>query len=167
MTFATGPASARAAVVSTGAVHRLLFTAALVLAACKTTSGEPTDPTAPVAEAYDHGSDFAGAWVGESNGVLGLLEVRSLGPGRYYGKFTSDDNLTRFVVNMRQPLVAVREGAAAPLPGNLVQFTWQDGRGGKGQGWVLINPGDSALAGEIHAGGESGPWTFVRRDPPE
>lgn len=152
--------------VSTGAVNRLLFTVALALVACKTPSGETTDPTAPVAEAYDRGSDFAGAWVGESNGVLGLLEVRSLGPGRYYGKFTSDDNLTRFVVNMRQPLVAVRD-AAAPLPGNLVQFTWQDGRGGKGQGWVLINPGDSALAGEIHAGGESGPWTFVRRDAAE
>ena len=97
--------------------------------------------------------------------MLGTLEVRSLGPGRYYGKFTSDDKLTRFVVNMKQPLVALND-STTQLPGNLVEFTWQDGRGGKGAGWVLINPGDSALTGEIHAGGEAGPWTFVRRDAP-
>lgn len=160
MTFATGPASARAAVVSTDAVPRPRFVlAALALVACKPATGETVDPSVPTAEVYDHGSDFAGAWVGESNGVLGTLEVRSLGPGRYYGKFTSDDKLTRFVVNMQQALLA-------QVPANLVQFTWQDGRGGKGAGWVLINPGDTALAGEIHAGGESGQWTFVRRDAP-
>lgn len=161
MTFATGPASARAAVVSTDAVRRSLLAVALV--ACKPANGGPVDPSLPSAEVYDHGSDFAGAWVGESNGVLGTLEVRSLGPGRYYGKFTSDDKLTRFVVNMKQALVA-RD--ALQIPANLVQFTWQDGRGGQGAGWVLINPADTALAGEIHAGGESGQWTFVRRDAP-
>jgi hypothetical protein len=140
-----------------------ILAAALALAVCKPVNRETVDPSLPVAEAYDHGSDFAGAWVGESNGVLGVLEVRALGPGRYYGKFTSDDKLTKFVVNMQQPLVAARSGDTT-LPGNLVQFTWQDGRGGKGNGWVLINPGDSALNGEIRAGGEAGPWTFVRRD---
>ncbi len=166
MTFATGPASARAAVVSTDAVPRLsLALAALALVACKTATEGTVDPSLPVAEVYDHGSDFAGAWVGESNGVLGTLEVRSLGPGRYYGKFTSDDKLTRFVVNMKQPLVALND-STTQLPGNLVEFTWQDGRGGKGAGWVLINPADSALTGEIRAGGEAGAWTFVRRDAP-
>jgi hypothetical protein len=151
--------------VSTGVprLHLVVAAAALTLAVCEPARGETTDPSLPDAEVYDHGSDFAGAWVGESNGILGTLEVRSLGPGRYYGKFTSDDRLTRFVVNMQQPLVPVRTGDLR-LPGNLVQFTWQDGRGGKGKGWVLINPADSALAGEIHAGGESGPWTFVRRE---
>lgn len=141
-----------------------ILVAALALAACRTERAETVDPSLPDAEVYDRGSDFAGAWVGESNGVLGTLEVKSLGPGRYYGKFTSDDRLTRFVVNMQQPLVAARTGDQ--LPGNLVKFTWQDGRGGKGQGWVLINPGDSALTGEIRAGGESGAWTFVRRETP-
>jgi len=166
VTFATGPASARAAVVSTDAVHRLpIALAALALVACKTASGGTVDPSHPVPEAYDRGSNFAGAWVGESNHVLGTLEVRSLGPGRYYGKFTSDDKLTKFVCNMKQPLVTLADNTSQ-LPGNLVEFTWQDGRGGQGAGWVLINPADSALAGEIQAGGESGPWTFVRRDSP-
>lgn len=147
-------------------MNRLLLTAALALAACKPASqSETVDPSTPTAEVYDDGSDFAGAWVGKSNGVLGLLEVRSLGPGRYYAKFTSDDRLTRFVVNMKQPLVAVRDGAAK-LPGNLVEFTWQDGRGGQGGGWVLINPTDTALDGVIRAGGMTGPWTFIRREGP-
>jgi hypothetical protein len=141
-----------------------ILVVALALAACRTDTTETVDPSLPDAEVYDRGSDFAGAWVGKSNGILGTLEVKPLGPGRYYGKFTSDDRLTRFVVNMQQPLVAARTGDQ--LPGNLVKFTWQDGRGGKGQGWVLINPGDSALTGEIRAGGEVGAWTFVRREAP-
>ena len=57
-------------------MSRRILVAALALAVCKPVSGGTVDPTLPVAEAYDHGSDFAGAWVGESNGILGLLEVR-------------------------------------------------------------------------------------------
>jgi hypothetical protein len=125
--------------------HRFL-TAALALAVCRPANGSTVDPSLPVAEAYDHGSDFAGAWVGESNGVLGVLEVRALGPGPDYGKFTSDDKGMRFVVNMQQPRVAAPSGDIT-LPGNLVQFSGQDGRGGRGEGWVLINPADTALTG--------------------
>lgn len=145
---------------------RLVLAAVLTLAGCLPANGsESIDPSVPDAEAYERGSDFAGAWVGESNGVLGVLEVKSLGPGRYYGKFTSDDRLTKFVCNMQQPLVVASSGSDK-LPGNLVRFSWQDGRGARGEGWVLINPGDSALTGEIRAGRDAGPWTFVRRDDP-
>lgn len=155
----------RAAVRRARAGARACCALALALG-CKTASGGGGAQTgAPAAEAYDKASDFAGEWVGESNGVLGTLEIRALGPGRYYAKFTSDDNLTRFVANMQQALVTPRRGGDL-LPGNLVQFTWQDGRGGQGSGWVLINPEDSALIGEIRAGGGGGPWNFVRVDEP-
>jgi hypothetical protein len=105
VTFATGPASARAAVVSTGAVHRLLFTAALALVACKTARAArpPTRPL-PVAEAYDRGSDFAGAWVGESNGVLGTARGPLARPGP----------LLRQVHVRRQPHAVRRQHASAP-----------------------------------------------------
>lgn len=144
-------------------VQRLLvITAAFALVACKPVAAGGGS-SAPMAEAYDKPSDFAGEWVGESNGVLGALKIRSLGPGRYYGQFAGDDGQTRFVCNMQQPLVAPVEDAE-PLLGNLVRFTWQDGRGGRGDGWVLINPEDSALTGEIRVGNQGHAMDFVRVD---
>jgi len=132
------------------------------VAACKPVqTGGGT--SAPMAESYDKPSDFAGEWVGESNGVLGALMIKSLGSGRYYGQFAGDDGQTRFVINMQQPLVT-SVGGGDPLPGNLVRFTWQDGRGGRGDGWVLINPEDSALTGEIRVGSQGHAMDFVRVD---
>ncbi len=140
----------------------LVITATVALAACKPVAVGP-GASAPLAEAYDKASDFSGEWVGESNGVLGALKIRSLGPGRYYGQFAGDDGQTRFVCNMQQPLVAP-VGGVDPLLGNLVRFTWQDGRGGRGDGWVLINPEDSALTGEIRVGNQGAAMDFVRVD---
>ncbi len=137
--------------------------AALVLGACKTAGAEAVDPSAPVAEAYGEPSNFAGEWVGESNAVLGALKIKALGPGRYYGQFTGDDGTTRFVINMQQVLVAPPRGGDL-MPGNLVKFTWQDGRGSRGDGWVLINPEDSALTGEIRLGAGAQAMNFVRVD---
>lgn len=116
-----------------------------------------------MAEAYANASNFAGEWVGESNAVLGALKIKPLGPGRYYGQFVGDDGTTRFVVNMQQALVAPLRGDGV-IPGNLVKFTWQDGRGGRGDGWILINPEDSALTGEIHLGSGAQAMNFVRVD---
>ncbi len=129
--------------------------------ACKPEQGT-VDPSAPVAEVYDNPSDFAGEWVGESNTVLGTLKVRSLGAGRYYGQFAGDDGQTRFVINFQQVLVTPSVGV--PALGNLARFTWQDGRGGRGDGWVLINPEDSALTGEIRVGNAARAMDFVRVD---
>ncbi len=134
----------------------------MALAACKpvATGG---GAAAPMAEAYDKPSNFAGEWVGESNGLLGALAIRALGVGRYYGQFTGDDGQTRFVLNIQQPLVSP-VGGGELVPGNLVTFTWQDGRGGRGDGWVLINPEDSALTGEIRVGTQGSALEFVRVD---
>ncbi len=137
---------------------------AIAALACRPNEQVRVDPSAPVPEAYAKASDFAGEWVGESNTVLGALKVKPLGggadgPRRYYGQFTGDDGTTRFVINLQQPLVTVGAGAVA---GNLARFTWQDGRGGVGEGWVLINPEESALTGEIRVGNAGRAMDFVR-----
>lgn len=125
--------------------------------------GEAVDITAPSAEVYPEGaSDFAGEWVGESAGVFGTLKIRRLAEDRYYGQFVSDDRLIRYVANLRQ-VRATPEAGGEMTPGNLAVFDWQDGRGGRGGGWVLINREDSALSGEIRFGG-LGAWDFVRVD---
>ena len=130
---------------------------------CASGASGGADPSLPVAEAYAKASDFVGEWVGESHSALGALKVNSLGPGRYYGQFVGDDGTTRLVLNMQQAMVAP-EGASEAIPGNLARFTWQDGRGGRGDGWVLINPEDSALTGEIRLGNLAQAMSFVRVD---
>ncbi|HEY8376550.1 MAG TPA: hypothetical protein VIK91_08680 [Nannocystis sp.] len=126
---------------------------------------EAVDPAAPTAEVYPEGaSDFAGEWVGESAGAFGTLTITRLASDRYYARFVSDDGLTRYVCNLRQVAATPAEGGAM-TPGNLAVFTWQDGRGGSGQGWVLINRESSALTGEIRVGAPA-PLDFVRVDAP-
>jgi hypothetical protein len=137
--------------------------AATTLVACRPGAEGSVDPSVPSAEAYARPSNFVGEWVGESHSALGALKVNSLGPGRYYGQFVGDDGTTRLVLNMQQAMVAP-EGASEAIPGNLARFTWQDGRGGRGDGWVLINPEDSALTGEIRLGNLAQAMSFVRVD---
>ena len=48
---------------------------------------------------------------------------------------------------------------------NQVLFTWQDGRGSLGNGWLLINREDTALTGEFGYDPDTigaGSWTFIR-----
>ncbi|WP_434415601.1 hypothetical protein [Nannocystis pusilla] len=124
------------------------------------------DVTPPAGEVYPEGaSDFTGEWVGESAGIFGTLTIQRLASDRYYGRFTSEDGLIRFVCNLRQIRATPPEGGAM-LPSNLVTFHWQDGRGGRGGGYVLINRESSALTGEIRYGG-LGTLDFVRTDAPD
>lgn len=139
----------------------------LVLAAAcdrvKPTTQEPTDGVTPPAEVYPEGpSNFAGEWVGESAGVFGTLVIDRQVGERYSGQFASDDGFTRFTCDFRQ-LTATPSGGGEASPSNLAVFTWYDGRGGRGTGWVLINREDSALSGEIRFSGP-GAWEFVRVD---
>lgn len=124
---------------------------------------EPNDSTPPPAEVYPEGpSNFAGEWVGESAGVFGTLAIERQNGDRYSGQFVSDDGLTRFNCDFRQVLATPASGGEA-TPSNLAVFVWYDGRGGRGNGWVLINRDDSALSGEIRFSGP-GAWDFVRID---
>lgn len=176
MTFATGVTvpnhvgSGR--VVSTiPFMHRLLCAALLLALAggCKRNGSrdmDVVDVVAPSGEVYPEGaSDFTGEWVGESAGIFGTLTIQRLASDRYYGRFASEDGLIGFVCNLRQIRATPGEGGAM-LPSNLVTFQWQDGRGGRGGGWALINRESSALTGEIRYGG-LGTLSFVRTDAPD
>lgn len=126
----------------------------------------------PPVDLYPEEPDFAGVWLGEVGGQMGELDVSPLGPSRYYGSFKSDDGAIRFVLNMKQRSAPDRGGDE--VPGNLVVFEWQDGHQGevcsaqgcgRGMGWVLINPEDTALSGMLGFGESNanrGTLSFVR-----
>ncbi len=116
----------------------------------------------PPAEAYDVASDFTGQWRGEIDGEVGLLEIKSLGQGRYRGLYEGQNVRIEYVLLLEQDLVPTGQ---SELPGNRAVFTWQDGHGGRGDGWLLINRADTALTG---VSGERGTpehqWTFIRAE---
>lgn len=117
----------------------------------------------PPAEAYDMPSDFSGQWIGEVEGEVGTLTIAPLGTGRYRGLYEGEGVAIEYVLLLEQDLVAVGSSSASTMPGNRATFTWQDGRGGRGEGWLLINREDSALTGAFGERGElDRPWTFIR-----
>lgn len=129
-----------------------------VLLGCDVTH-QPAAPIPP-AEAYDLPSDFGGVWVGEADGTVGALEITSLGGGRYRGYFQGDDVELEYVLVLEQDPVQIGEQL---IPGNRATFSWQDGRGGRGDGWFLINREDSALTGAFGAQGMMDrDLTFIR-----
>jgi hypothetical protein len=136
------------------------LTVALVLApGCKDDGTQPMSAIPP-AEAYDTPSNFKGEWIGEVEGQVGTLTVTWLGNGRYRGIYKGEDVEIDYVLLLEQDLVPA---SGTTVPGNRALFTWQDGHGGRGEGWLLINREDSALTGAF---GEQGsierPWTFIR-----
>lgn len=136
------------------------LTLALVATGCP---GAPLEPTHPPAEAYGEPADFSGEWIGEIGDVEGTMRVDALAPGSYYGYFKGEDRPVRYIVSMKQ--LPDASNASGEATANLCTFTWQDGRGGQGSGWVLINREDSALTGTFGRGREStgmGVWTFIR-----
>lgn len=125
--------------------------------------GEPAAPTIPPAELYRAPSNFEGDWIGEVGTVMGALEVRKIDHARYYGSYVADDSSIRYALRLEQAVLADEGGEK--VGANRVVFTWQDGRGGRGRGWLLINEEDSALTGESVFGDEGGSglaWQFIR-----
>lgn len=135
--------------------------AALVVVSIACDPKGDTAPPIPPAEAYDRPVDFAGEWIGEVEGSEGTLTIDSLGPNRYRGVYEVDATPTRYVLALEQTMVPQGD---ATVGSNRVTFTWQDGRGGRGDGWLLINREGTALTGEFGEGeGHSGgSWTFIR-----
>lgn len=131
-------------------------------------------PTFPEPEVYATPSNFEGEWIGEVAGLPGTLKISALGGGRYYGLFRADDGSLQYSLKMNHimadeaSLQGEGSGSEEPRPTNLVEFAWQDGRGGQGMGWVLINREDSALTGAFGRGENNteglGEWTFIRFD---
>jgi hypothetical protein len=117
----------------------------------------------PPAEVYAVPSNFAGEWMGQAGLSNGLLRISELGEGRYRGIYRAEDQPVQLVLAMEQATAEVGNGP--PRASNLVAFTWQDGRGGRGRGWLLINREDSALIGAFGRGEDTsnnGEWTFIR-----
>lgn len=97
--------------------------------------------------------------------MSGMLEISALEAGRYRGVFRAENVEVRYILALEQVTAEAGGRAEDGSLTNLVRFTWQDGRGGRGHGWLLINAEDSALTGS-HGEGESpaglGEWTFIR-----
>ena len=138
-----------------------LVAALALLPACG--GGLRGDPVPP-AQAYDRAVTFEGIWEGEVGEVFGTLEVTPLEPLRLRGLFRAQDESLTLVLAVERVTVAGPGGA--PRPANLAHVTWQDGRGGRGRGWLLINRAGTTLTGTLGSGERTrgaGIWTFVRR----
>jgi hypothetical protein len=131
----------------------------LVLACDKTRA-----PELPPAQVYEPPVDITGAWRGEVAGMSGALEVERLGELHFRGMFEASSTGRRYVMSLEQVKASAPDGALAPS--NLLQFTWQDGHGDRGAGWLLVNREGSALTGSYGRGVDNsdgaGAWTFVR-----
>ena len=141
-------------------MRRFISIAALGLAAC---SGGGPDETTPPAHLYADPVSFVGEWLGEVSGIMGTLRVDELEPLRYRGHFRAEDEPMELVLAMER--VQMPGPGESLRPTNQVLFTWQDGRGGRGAGWLLINREDTALTGEYGydpSRGGAGSWTFIR-----
>ena len=123
------------------------------------------EPPHPPPEVYEQPSDFSGSWRGEVDGIAGTLRIDRLGEGRYYANFRGADRPERYILSMTQSRAEVSEGETALA--NISSFTWQDGRGAVGSGWMLINRENTTITGTFGRGGAMsgmGVWTFVRAD---
>lgn len=140
---------------------RRAFAIALFLAACDKTRA----PELPPAQVYEQAVAISGSWHGEVGGVSGELRVQKLDALRYYGMFEATATGRKYVLSMRQVEAPAPSGGVAPS--NLVQFTWQDGHGDRGAGWLLVNREGSALTGSYGRGegntDGAGAWTFVKK----
>ncbi len=135
----------------------VMAVACLVCATCA--SAPAAVASFPPAEVWNPVSRFEGQWLGEVADVPGTLQISPLGEGRYYGRFAGENIALEYVLSLQQ---RVQDG----VPTNLSTMTWQDGRGGRGAGWLLINREDTALAGSFGRGEKRteglGTWTFIR-----
>lgn len=104
-----------------------------------------------------------GEWSGDVGEFTGTLVMGELGPLSFFGSFRADDGLTEYVLLLEQSTVESPGGGI--VPSNRMKFTWQDGLGGRGHGWLLINRDDTALTGSFGYAKATvglGNWTLAR-----
>jgi hypothetical protein len=119
----------------------------------------------PAASIYEIDPEFSGEWVGDVGGVHGTLKVGTLDERSYYGSFVADDGDKEYTLLLEHSYVTTEEGSE--VASNRTTFTWQDGLGSRGHGWLLINREDTALTGSFGYGAATeglGDWSFVRVD---
>lgn len=117
----------------------------------------------PPASVYEIDPQFAGEWTGDVDGLRGTLTIGELDERAFFGSFVTEDGSTEYTLLLEHTYVDTDEGGEAPS--NRTTFTWQDGLGSRGKGWLLINREDTALAGSFGYGVATaglGEWSFVR-----
>ncbi len=117
----------------------------------------------PPASVYEVDPLFEGEWTGDVDGLPGTLTIGELDERAYFGSFVTDDHSTEYTLLLEHTYVETEEGGEAPS--NRTIFTWQDGLGSRGKGWLLINREDTALTGSFGYGVATeglGQWSFVR-----
>ncbi|WP_157595804.1 hypothetical protein [Plesiocystis pacifica] len=124
-------------------------------------------PNYPVASVYEIDPDFEGEWRGDVAGLRGTLVIGPLDDRNYYGSFTTLDSNTEYTMLIEQSYVSTPEDEA--VASNRALFTWQDGLGSRGHGWLLINRDDTALTGSFGYSAATegvGSWSFTRVEAP-
>jgi hypothetical protein len=119
----------------------------------------------PPASVYEVDPIFEGEWAGDVDGLPGTLTIGELDDRAYFGSFVTEDRSTEYTLLLEHTYVETEEGGEAPS--NRTIFTWQDGLGSRGKGWLLINREDTALTGSFGYGVATeglGQWSFVRED---
>ena len=130
--------------------------------------GDPASITNyPPADSYDVDPEFIGEWYGDVDGLRGTLVIGPIGEQTFYGSFVSDDETREYTLLLDHSYVQVpNEGM---VPSNRTTFTWQDGLGSRGKGWLLIDRSDRALSGSFGFGVATtglGAWSFIRDKSP-
>lgn len=119
-------------------------------------------PSHPPPEVYELPIDFSGRWRGEVDGTAGTVQIDRLSDGKYYGNFRGNAG-KRYILSLVQERVDLEQTDLELA--NVCAFTWIDGRGSEGRGWLLINREDTTITGTFGRGGSTsgmGVWTFVR-----
>lgn len=138
---------------------------ALLFTGCLNADSETNYPDP---ELYDRDVTFEGEWSGEIASMPGRLEIsvlrRDADENLYYGMYRCSTHPVLYVLRLEQ-VELEDEGGAARLS-NLARFHWQDGRGDRGDGWLLINRDGTALTGTYGRGDQHvlglGQWVFTR-----
>ena len=124
-------------------------------------SSEPTNY--PPASVYEIDPQFSGEWVGDVDGLRGTLNIGELDERALFGSFVTDEGGTEYTLLLEHTYVDTEDGGE--VPSNRATFTWQDGLGSRGKGWLLVNRDDSAVTGSFGFGVATeglGEWSFVR-----
>lgn len=117
----------------------------------------------PPASAYEIDPEFSGEWSGDIDGLRGTLSIGRLDDRSFFGSFVTDDQSVEYTLLLEHTFIDTQEDGE--VPSNRTTFTWQDGLGSRGKGWLLINREDSALTGSFGFGVATsglGEWSFVR-----
>lgn len=138
------------------------------LLACPITTGSGTtggslQANYPPASVYEVDPVFAGEWVGDVDGLPGTLTIGELDERSFFGSFVTADRSTEYTLLLEHTYVETEEGGEAPS--NRTIFTWQDGLGSRGKGWLLIDSEDMGLSGSFGYGVATeglGQWSFER-----